>query len=60
MPITRASPFVGKALHALLSNAYEAQAALSFVLSDGLQAAPRCIFSSRNRVEFARNCAEKK
>lgn len=60
MPIARASPFVGKALHALLSNAYEARAALSFVLSDGLQAAPRCIFSSQNREEFARNCAEKK
>lgn len=56
----RATLFVGKALHALLSNAYEARAAPSFVLSDGLQAAPRCIFSSQNRGKFARNCAEKK
>lgn len=60
MPIAGATLFMGKALQALLSNAYEAQAAPSFVLSDGLQAAPRCIFSSQNREKFARNCAEKK
>lgn len=60
MPITRTSPFVGKAFDALLSNAYETQAALPFVLSDGPQAAPKCIFSTQNKGEFARNCAEKK
>lgn len=60
MPQTGATLFVGKALHALFSNAYEAPAAPSLVLSDGLQAAPRCIFSSQNRGKFTRNCAEKK
>lgn len=60
MPATGATLFVGKALHALLSNAYEARAAPSFVFSDGLQAVPRCIFSSQNRGKFGRNCTEKK
>lgn len=36
MPDRGAALFVGKALHALLSNAYEAQTTPSFVLSDGL------------------------
>lgn len=60
IPITRTSPFVGSALYALLSSAHETQAALFFVLSDGLRAAPRCIFSMQNRGEIARNCVEKK